>query len=58
MSSLRLCTAVVTEFSWLAIVSERRVVEDLAMDLTQRKIAVDALVYIESFWSNGSVPAM
>jgi hypothetical protein len=34
-----------------------RVVEDLAMDLKQRKIAVEALVYIESFWSNGSVPS-
>lgn len=33
-----------------------RVVEDLARDLKQRKIAVEALVYIESFWSNGLVP--
>ena len=33
-----------------------RVVEELARDLKRRRIAVDALVYIESFWSNGSVP--
>ena len=33
-----------------------RVIEELARDLKQRRIAVDALVYIESFWSNGSVP--
>lgn len=33
-----------------------RVVEELARDLKRRQIAVDALVYIESFWSNGSVP--
>jgi pimeloyl-ACP methyl ester carboxylesterase len=33
-----------------------QVVEELARDLKRRQIAVDALVYIESFWSNGSVP--
>jgi hypothetical protein len=33
-----------------------RVVEELARDLKRRRIPVDALVYIESFWSNGSVP--
>jgi hypothetical protein len=33
-----------------------RVVEELARDLKRRRIVVDALVYIESFWSNGSVP--
>jgi pimeloyl-ACP methyl ester carboxylesterase len=33
-----------------------RVAEDLARDLKQREIAVEALVYIESFWSNGLVP--
>lgn len=34
-----------------------RVVEELARDLKKRQIAVDSLVYIESFWSNGSVPS-
>jgi hypothetical protein len=33
-----------------------QVVEELARDLKRRQITVDALVYIESFWSNGSVP--
>jgi hypothetical protein len=33
-----------------------RVVEELARDLKRREIVVDALVYIESFWSNGEVP--
>ena len=33
-----------------------RVVEELARDLKRREIVVDALVYIESFWSNGVVP--
>jgi hypothetical protein len=33
-----------------------RVIEELARDLKRRRITVDALVYIESFWSNGSVP--
>jgi hypothetical protein len=32
------------------------VVEELARDLKRRQIAVDALVYIESFWSKGLVP--
>jgi hypothetical protein len=33
-----------------------RVIEELARDLKRRRIAVDGLIYIESFWSNGSVP--
>jgi hypothetical protein len=33
-----------------------QVVEELARHLKQRRVVVDALVYIESFWSNGSVP--
>ncbi len=56
MSSLRPCTAEATEFSWLAIVSEDVSSRNLARDLKQREIAVEALVYIESFWSNGLVP--
>ena len=34
-----------------------RVVEELARDLKRRRIAVDGLIYIESFWSNVSVPS-
>jgi pimeloyl-ACP methyl ester carboxylesterase len=33
-----------------------QVIEELASDLKRRRITVGALVYIESFWSNGSVP--
>jgi hypothetical protein len=34
-----------------------RVIEELARDLNRRQIAIDSLIYIESFWSNGRVPA-
>jgi hypothetical protein len=56
VTCLTLFTALEIEYYWLAIVLGGQVVEELARDLKRRQIAVDALVYIESFWSNGSVP--
>ncbi len=55
MSSLRLRTGHGDRILLAGHSFGGRVVEDLAMDMKQRKIAVEALVHTESFWSNGSL---